>query len=687
MFKLNRSFFLIVILTILSFSMIAFFGCSTPEDNSGGGGTTEEEKPISVPEKDIYVSTDSGDDSSNGEVGTPVKTLSKALTMGNTIYITKGEYSELIKINTTASMIIKGGYTIGGDGTWARANANDRTIISGDIVEIKSDAYNMVGRITIRPKNGVTLENLEIKRGPAGAYTSQGSTWFERYGVVSYGDLTIDNCNIAAMDLGFNKDGFVSGVRNQNDGNLVILSGTIVGLAGSSEAKGGHGVANYGNSVVIKSNVTLVGARDSAKAIEWADGLETWIGTVTIEGGTITGAEGSATTGACGAVNMHGGGDTTHTTNNIRILGGTMIAVKDSATSNWVSAVNYDAGVDGGPTLPNLTISGGTIIASNGRDIQYGAIGVRLQKGKVTISGGTIVGIDNGKTAQARGVQLDGKDVVAAISGGEIVGAQGVSEMSEWFESIFNEGTLTISGTAAIKGAIGPVKAAKGVNGISNEGTLTISGGAIDGAADSVAVTGDVAGIYSGASTTLTITGGTIVGASGIATLKHATGVSTKGALTVSGSSTIKGAIGSVQAANSVFGVNSNGGTLNISGGTIVGSSNDVAVSDSSFGIYNANSGVTTITGGTIISATDDVAITVNANAIFTEASGTVTTISGTNCYIYGVGTNSVTANGIWGINKMSGGKNYKGTTGKSTIENVKDDGSDLWVNSSYWDN
>ena len=686
----------------------------------------------------IYVST-AGNDDNDGKSLTPVKTISKAITLvnnseniiRNTIYIATGTYNELINITSTIPINIKGGYTISGS-NWTRANSNDKSIIT---TKIGGDGTlpDNTGRITISENSKAVLENINIKGGAvAGAFDGRDPTihYTEIYGIVNNGDLTIDNCYIVAIESGNINTltatdrvaGTVYGLRNF--GNSVILSGEIIGSAGNAETKNSSAIFNVG-TLTIK-NGTLIGITNDATSSNWASGVESFGGTVTIIDGIITGVTGNSDSpsGAAG-VNAHDNA-------NIIIKGGTITALTGNANRNWVAAVNYDDNVDTiTNATPKFTISGGIITGSKGRDVLWEAIGVRNKKGNTRISGGTIVGIENGtvKDGGAKGIKVDGVGGIANISGGTITAATGSAKAND-AQGIENGGgvIIVVSGTitaatdsveikydvigintwngttyvrgGTITGATNGVKATKvhaiinndncltnitdGIiravsgsisdlewaKGVYNSGTLNILGGTITG------VLGNnnlewIHGIHNKNKGNVSIAGGTIIGASGTITAERVYGIvnDSTGSIDLSGG-VITGATGNVTISERVYGIENFRGRADIKGGTITGLSSGVG--EKVYAIFNNDGNDISITGGIIIGGAGNANIK-NVYGIFNQY---IVGIS--NCKIYGR-ESTVTANTCSAIYK-------DGTTSKilkgsktSTIQDIKGTGPNLW--------
>jgi len=254
----------------------------------------------------IYVSNSDGLDTNDGGIDTPVKTISKAVSMINSskynVYVAMGTYNELVNITSSIPMAIKGGY----NNNWERDNSNDKSLING----INPTTDN-IGRITTRFGSKVTLENLNIK----------GTIYNNAYGIVNNGDLTIDNCDIVAIEESgninyaygiYNKDSssklsilsgtitgatddtaIISSIYGVYGGSIAIISGTIIGAVGNASVYDAIGVeSGYSNSSITIISGTIIGAVGNVSANN-AYGVYSWVG-ITMISGTIIGATNSA---------------------------------------------------------------------------------------------------------------------------------------------------------------------------------------------------------------------------------------------------------------------------------------------------------------------------------------------------------------------------------------------------------
>ncbi len=280
--KRGISFFIVLALLLIIVFFPACSGVFGDDDNGGGdnsGDTTITTDDTTSDLTGIYVST-AGDDSNSGEAASPVKTISKAVTMltstRNHIYVAIGTYSEIVEIISDDPVVIKGGYNAT---TWERINTSDMSTIGGDdtlqIVDMAGGRVVALGSDPMLATAKLTLENLIIM---GVRYTdSPSASYSDAIGVTCMGDLTVDNCHIVGLD-----SGTVSGVAAAIMGmNVTINSGVITGITGDATA-------------------------DRTGAISAV--------TLTINGGTMTGASGSATidsyifaVGANGIMEIRGG--------------------------------------------------------------------------------------------------------------------------------------------------------------------------------------------------------------------------------------------------------------------------------------------------------------------------------------------------------------------------------------------
>ncbi len=388
------------------FIMAIFVGC----DGAGGvndkGGDGEE---YVAEEAIIYVST-AGDDSNMGTQISPVKTISKAVSMAkaknNVIYVAKETYSELINITSLYSTTIKGGY----NSTWTRDDINDKSTINGD----NATASN-TGRITVRAGE-LVLENLDIR---GAKYNNERA-----YGIYGTGTkLTINNCDIVGVESGVvTSDAYaiyiyplynMSTMTIISNSTITINNSMIVGASGTATAWSAH--ALMGNGTTIINSGTIVGAKDST-TVSNASGFNGY-GGCTINGGTIIGAADSATVDSS-AYGFDGNGD-------LIIKGGVIVGATDNTTVGSYSCGIYNSGT--------TTINSGTIAGTNGSASVVGsAIGVRNNRGILTISGGTITGaVEDSSSGDAYGIESGGSiTAMATISNCNIYAKDGTATVA-----------------------------------------------------------------------------------------------------------------------------------------------------------------------------------------------------------------------------------------------------------------
>ncbi len=495
----------------------------------------------------IYVST-TGNDDNDGTPESPVKSLSMGVLISNakknTIYIAKGDYSDLANIATIYPLDIRGGYSA----SWTRDSSDDKSKIEG-----KDATANYIGTITAMAGSKIALENLDIK---GAKYNNQNA-----FGIVYGGDLSMDNCDIVGVDSGTISGG-AYGIYNSSSStsNLSISGATITGAAGTASVNITYAV--NGSNLTINSG-TITGAKDNT-TVSWVYGASGSNLTIN-SGAVITGAAGSATVRWVYGVSSSG---------TSIISGGTITGAKDSAAvSNNIYGI-YNGGSSSNITVENSSIITGVAgnVTTSSSANAYGISG----SGTVTINGATVTGAAE-STSVSSACGVSGSNLT--INSGTITGAKDNTTV-RWVYGVSNSGTSIISG-GTITGAAESASVSSSAYAVSNnsESSLTIESGAIITGAKNSANVKSVYGINNYGS--VTINNGTITAAAGSATI-------------------------SSTSYSSVYGIN-NGGTLTIKAGTIVGAKDNVSLSGSSADAYGIRNGAsaddtatTTITGGTI---------------------------------------------------------------------------------------
>ena len=348
-----------------------------------------------------------------------------------------------------------------------------------------------------------------------------------------------------------------------NSGTTVTIDSTI-NLSGGGAVVNGSLVLNGGDasstSIQLNDNSSLTVANSSIVSSVTATGVNNTItlsgtieyltlnsgGTLTLSGGTVTGATNNGTLDgegtAFGTVNNYGifrlySGSVTSSVSNygtFNMYGGTVASLTNSATT-----IMTDGTISNASNSGTFDLSGGTVTTLNNTSdltVSGGAIGTLNNRagGDLAMSGGQItVTLNNSSTGT-----------------NEISGAAAVSYLN-------NSGTLTVSG-----GTVGTV---------TNSGTLDVSGGSISAGTDDTGITNNG---------TLTFSNTVDAGA-----------ISNRGTLNINGELRIAAASGSVAVEN-------RGGTVNFSGGTLQNTSG----AQTGIGISNtASSSVINVTGTGII--------------------------------------------------------------------------------------
>ncbi len=209
---------------------------------------------------EIYVSSNSGSDNNDGAKTSPVKTIQKALSLSmtpqkTTIYVESGIYEELLNISfltlinnnmTPFPLTIKGGY----NSSFTTQDFNNKSILRGPVGE---DAPYDAGRINLNWASA-TISGFEI----------YGAVSSEAIGITkNYGDLTVDNCKIVAIENGSISAAY--GIRAYS-GNNLISNSTIYSAAGVANVGTAYGIYNshISTEATISGNSAIYGATENA---------------------------------------------------------------------------------------------------------------------------------------------------------------------------------------------------------------------------------------------------------------------------------------------------------------------------------------------------------------------------------------------------------------------------------------
>ncbi len=368
-------------------------GTTTSSSTTTTSSTTSSTTTTIFP---IYVST-AGNDSNSGSPAAPLKTISKALTMidssHDNIYLSSGAYNELVAITASVPVTIKGGF----NGSWERDNTSDKSTIGG----VLNATTSTTGRITVAAGSKLMLENLYIKGSIYNSYA---------YGIYNSGDLTIDNCDISALD-GMAASSAYGVYNNGSASTLSFLSGTIVGASGTVTVVDAYGIKNYGTLLVVDGSIT--GCSNNITITTAAYGIDS-VKTATIRGGVITGAKNSNSIKKSQGIYISA-------FSTLSIFGGTIVG-GDNIT---ITTDGY--GILGSGTDNTVSIFGGAIVGVN-NSTASSVYGFSNSSNAALMTGGTIVGANN-STATAYCYGIDNGAIID-IFGGTIGGAAGSSSIT-----------------------------------------------------------------------------------------------------------------------------------------------------------------------------------------------------------------------------------------------------------------
>lgn len=562
-----------------------------------------------------------------------------------------------IQDNSTGSTgIIRGGNNTNGGGgihNEGTLNFNSGTIGNNTSSYSGGGIYN-VG--TLNLNGGIIQNNTTTKLG-AGIYNETGGT------------MTITSGTIQSNSNSGDHGGGI-----YNNGTLTINGGTISSNTVSTASKHGGGIYNAGSLTIsggtIQNNTTtntgegagiyhagsefkLEGAPDitSNKIVNTSTYRNVYLATdkkLTITN-TLTYDDAKAI-----GIRMQTLGEFTS-----GLSGKGSIAKFTSEAANTVRLTNYNANFTNteaelitywsylnrqfsDPDVSNITLDAGSYVATSSEPYLH------LPSGRsVTLDlNNQILNRNIGNTAKENGCVLFNEGTLTITGTGTITGGNNTGTGSGALGGgIYNTGTLEIQG-----GTISGNRTSLKGGGIYNNGTLTISGGIVEGNASS-----DVGrGIYNAAGKTMTLSSGSVRNNTG--GVEHGGGIYNDGTLNMTGG-TISG--------NTITTTDKNGagvynnGTMTVSGEAAIQSNWTVG---NGGGIYNA--GTLTVSGGSItdngiyVNGNTNEVRTVNGGGIFNA--GTLTISGGS------IQTNKATTNGA-GI--YNGGATFN-LSGAPTISN-----------------
>ena len=387
----------------------------------------------------------------------------------------------------------------------------------------------------------------------------------------------------------------------------VELSGKITGNSTNSATSGTNATIAIANAVSVTSTADIANTgATNGRAI-----YHNSTGTLSISGGTVSGATGYAVTNAStGAVTISGGTVSATTGRAVSNNAGGAVTISSNstvqATENGSAVYNTAAGP--------VNISGGTVKTTTGYAV-YNYVG-----GAVSISGGIVQATEtNGCAVQNNGVgevNISG-GTVSAIGNAVYNNAAGKITVSGTTTRVTSANVTNTSGTIYLRSS-----------GTTADPRLVIEGGTVEN-------TSTAAGnaIYNGSTGAVTISGGTVstTGTTGGAVYNNSTGV-----ITVSGtarvtSTVVAGSGGTIALAGSTSGT---ADRLIITGGTVEStSSSGYAISNSTSGAINISGGTVSATTGRAVNNSSTGKIKVSGSARITAATennveGTITIAS-----------------------------------------------------------
>jgi len=388
-------------------------------------------------------------------------------------------------------------------------------------------------------------------------------------------DCEIQFGNDEELDLGNTSITFDN---SGSDWGHITLSGKITSSYQTSNSN--NAACPNASTICLKGNAS-VESRANIKNTKETAIRNNGNGTLTINGGTISGGQFTIYNNSNGEINISSG--TVSATKGYAIHSpGTGTKIKISGDALITSAGAFSSTIFIGSTLSEpFEMTGGTVTNTNTQTDGDGIAIDNNSTGNVVISGGTV----SAKTGAA--IALTTSDSKLAISGDAIITSANKSSSTS---SSVNIGTVSIK----------------------EKGTLEVTGGTIT---NTVA---DGKAIYNAKDGTIKISDGTVSATTGVAIHNNS-----------SGKVTVNGGIISATKGPAIR--NYSTGEINISGGTISAETGSVVYNG------NGNEGNITISGGNISATTDCAVIssslgklTISGDANITSEN--TTTTSGTVC-------------------------------------------------------
>ena len=472
----------------------------------------------------------------------------------------------------TASSLAEAVSKVGAGGTVSAYKDNSTgSVTIGKNVTIDSNGKTITqtGVITVSSGKSVSVTGT-------GTFTASSSQSFSNAGTLNITGSNINNTssNYAIYNTG-NMTLNGSGVNVTSSDTAIYNSGTLEVTSASVSSTGGQGISNY-----TSGNVTINSGTISAPSGEYGAIWNGSTGTVSIEGGTLSGIYGASTRN--GTVTISGG----------------------NITGNTAGVYSYTSS----STTGIVNITGGTLTGKNSA--------IELTAGTITTSGGTYTVTDSSCSA------TEGSCALVSLLGGVFNYDGGTPSGTKWLGSInggiFNYGNSaspTLSIDSGVNGHGGTFNFKNGSLTTTNycidfldvdnlEQFANISGGSLT-ATDSYVIN-----LRDGARGTVNVSDGTISGERIITTGDEniLTDINISGGVLTSSS----------------YGISYQGtGTITMIDGTIKSTMTD--------GVKIRGAGKFVMSGGLIEAQTNGVgAVNVdNASAVVTISGGTLTGTSG----------------------------------------------------------
>ena len=356
---------------------------------------------------------------------------------------------------TNATLTISGGTIRGGSasvvgGNIAMEGASCTLSVSGDAV-IDGGVSQAGGNISLYTGTTLTMTGGTVHNGQSNysdATFGGGGNIFVVSATVNISAGTVANGTAPTLQggniflrsadavLNLSGTGKITGGSSKYDGgSIVVFQNAVMDMSGGTVENGTAG-RNGGNIIVENATLTVTGGTISGGKAAGHGGNIVALGTVNLQGGTVTGGMVDNTTGSFGG-NIYAEGET----------GIVNISGEAAVTDGKAPAGGNIASYLGTITMTGGTVSGGESTYATG---DYGGGGnIFLFNAAANISGGTVSG--------GKAPTLEGGNIY-------VRGASGV---------------LTVSGTAAITG--GEAKYDGGNILVFQRATLNVRGGTISG--------------------------------------------------------------------------------------------------------------------------------------------------------------------------------------------------------------